>query len=914
MPRTSPFKPDVAYADLDNIVEIVIRNLDDIARIINKPINIGDIDFPPVALSGTDGSTQLPAPIQSLASLGDGSAVYKDTTTEGIAEFRGIKGDSLIDVAQSGDSILITSDKIQSAFSLNAIVTGKNTIDIATNTLGISANLVNISSNSSTIAANSSAISSNSSSIFALSQTKLNSIAAGTNVYIDYTDPLTPVISSAGTTAGVVTKVYYTADLDPVNTTWYQLKDSSALINPSASQEVTLLNGADGTYLLNYISGEYQFVGDIIGGEYTTKLIVESSKSATVKYEATYDLVEADGTTLDVNIAVATSGNVSLISGAKTSIVLSGILPASIVHSATQRVRVSVKVYKISGTPSSSTMKLWSGSDYQSYVEVPFAISTNEILDSRTGSILSTTLDDMDLATGLNATAIATNASDIITLQNSKLDSVIGGDGINATVGLDPVISVASDVARKNIDNEFSANQTINGSVLAEGIAFFNTLNRFSVGLDGNDLTISQLGYAFNHLLVPYGSQQKIGFVEALTVENIGGVADLSCPGGITISSEAIDSTLARKDSNNNFTANQNISGSLIAQYPTNGTAPTVLINNAAGTEILAMWADSGGNGYFQLNNSSATRKVRFDGDSTTGYLAEFEGDIRLSRITAEGGYNGLDSNTNSNYMTRTHSFPSLYANQNGAGACQVWTTNNANDTQATMFSDGSLELANDLEVGGDIMPAGTSSQLGDLVNPFQNLVVSNSMVSLGHLQTVTYATVGTKLDVAEEITGEALIVDQGYQQRMLAYPKGGFWTAPPGSAGLVSGAIGIELPGLHTSTMITMEIAVMDYRTQESFKVFVAGYTNTNWNYPTAAWIAKGSSAHPTTIRFGDNGTNKVVWIGELTSAWHHISVWVSNVTLSYVGENHATWDNDFNIALYTGSFGTVKKTETIA
>jgi len=44
MPLTRPYKPDIAYMEKD-LVNTIIRNLNDIARVINREITADEIDF-----------------------------------------------------------------------------------------------------------------------------------------------------------------------------------------------------------------------------------------------------------------------------------------------------------------------------------------------------------------------------------------------------------------------------------------------------------------------------------------------------------------------------------------------------------------------------------------------------------------------------------------------------------------------------------------------------------------------------------------------------------------------------------------------------------------------------------------------------------------------------------------------------
>ncbi len=117
------------------------------------------------------------------------------------------------------------------------------------------------------------------------------------------------------------------------------------------------------------------------------------------------------------------------------------------------------------------------------------------------------------------------------------------------------------------------------------------------------------------------------------------------------------------------------------------------------------------------------------------------------------------------------------------------------------------------------------------------------------------------------------------------------------------TGAIQIALPtgGTGHDDMIKFVVDIFDYATQECVTVFIGGYTyqnvgsgNTTW-YNVSATVLGQSANQNYTVRFGDNGTEHCVWIGDTTSTWNHLQVIVRDFFAGYTA----------NINNYLGAWG---------
>ena len=137
----------------------------------------------------------------------------------------------------------------------------------------------------------------------------------------------------------------------------------------------------------------------------------------------------------------------------------------------------------------------------------------------------------------------------------------------------------------------------------------------------------------------------------------------------------------------------------------------------------------------------------------------------------------------------------------------------------------------------------------------------------------------------------------------------GGFYINKPYGADFYTtqnnytGAIEIALPtgGTGHDDMIKFVVEIFDYNTQESVTVFVGGYTyqnvgtgNNTWTNVSATVLGQ-SAAQNYTVRFGDNGTEHCVWIGNTDSTWNHLQVIVRDFFAGYgasINNYLGAWD----------------------
>jgi hypothetical protein len=153
---------------------------------------------------------------------------------------------------------------------------------------------------------------------------------------------------------------------------------------------------------------------------------------------------------------------------------------------------------------------------------------------------------------------------------------------------------------------------------------------------------------------------------------------------------------------------------------------------------------------------------------------------------------------------------------------------------------------------------------------------------------------------------------------------KGGFIMRPWGAdylnttTNIHTGAIKIKLPtGAATEDdMIKFTIDIYQYSTNESLSIDVGGYVyrnaglNDSWRNVTAIVHAK-SITENYTVRFGDDGTNHCVWVGELDTVWNHPNVICRNFYGGFAVETE-DYLSEWDISFEATSFSHVSKTQS--
>ena len=163
------------------------------------------------------------------------------------------------------------------------------------------------------------------------------------------------------------------------------------------------------------------------------------------------------------------------------------------------------------------------------------------------------------------------------------------------------------------------------------------------------------------------------------------------------------------------------------------------------------------------------------------------------------------------------------------------------------------------------------------------------------------------KLQVIGPADAQGFVNDEGGNKNRLLFPKGGSFNSNP-----TTGAITVKLPVLWTNTMLRITLRVYDYAQNESFDVTVAGYNYTGGYWVnTSAWISSQSDIDKNfSVRFGNDGSNALFYIGELNSSWSYLKVNIVDVELNH-SATVANWSTTaWSISMETTAFANVNQT----
>jgi len=114
---------------------------------------------------------------------------------------------------------------------------------------------------------------------------------------------------------------------------------------------------------------------------------------------------------------------------------------------------------------------------------------------------------------------------------------------------------------------------------------------------------------------------------------------------------------------------------------------------------------------------------------------------------------------------------------------------------------------------------------------------------------------------------------------------------------------------------MVTFWVDIFDYTANESMSFQISGYVyqaagSNEWVNETATQISNNTNFQRT-VRFGHDGTNHIVYIGELADTWSYPQITVRDVTLGF-GSSIDHWIDGWSIDFEASAFGNVDATIT--
>ena len=164
----------------------------------------------------------------------------------------------------------------------------------------------------------------------------------------------------------------------------------------------------------------------------------------------------------------------------------------------------------------------------------------------------------------------------------------------------------------------------------------------------------------------------------------------------------------------------------------------------------------------------------------------------------------------------------------------------------------------------------------------------------------------------ADDTLTATLYVDSTQGGSIAYIDSGGTYIPRPSNASYktttadITGALTVRLPGAIPNDMLSFWVDVMDYAGNpegESVSIYVYGYAYTTsspfWTN-VGALILSDRTDRDYNVRFGYDGTNHVVCVGETTSTWNYPQVIVRDFQAGY-SASASTFDDGWSITFLT-------------
>ena len=219
-------------------------------------------------------------------------------------------------------------------------------------------------------------------------------------------------ISASGTTAGLLSRSYYTGD-ETITTegTFYTTAKTKGTVT-SVNQTVTVNDNQKLYFAQDTLGLVSVATAQVPSGNYNAILSVEvTGAGGEQRFTIEVYLSDIDGLVIDSGItgapvgdlgvkvlAILDSGTIDLLSGSPSQINCSGILLENFFLLTNQRVRYHVSGEKIGVIGSTIDLHLYFGSDYNSYIDTPVIPTTDSVINTSTvaGSTATNALETLD--------------------------------------------------------------------------------------------------------------------------------------------------------------------------------------------------------------------------------------------------------------------------------------------------------------------------------------------------------------------------------------------------------------------------------------------------------------------------------------------------------------------------------------
>ena len=260
-------------------------------------------------------------------------------------------------------------------------------------------------------------------------------------------------------------------------------------------------------------------------------------------------------------------------------------------------------------------------------------------------------------------------------------------------------------------------------------------------------------------------------------------------------------------------------------------------------------------------------------------------GNLRIGTHAVHEGYTGLWNTVASTTTTGQYliisSGTDTYVN---GDSVYIRAGNNSNSNELRVQTTGVTIGGNTVfHAGNSVAFTSDDNTKLDNIEAGADVTDATNVAAAGALMTT-----GGTMSGALNASGGLYFVGETNYMGFVPYPKGAQYRNDSSS---VTGAIKIKLPtaiGASPDDMVSFHVDIYDYTTNEMVTVYVGGYTyrttstSTYW-YNTTAIVTAHKTDKNFTVRFGNDGTNYYVAIGETTSTWSHPSIVVRDFQGSY-------------------------------
>ena len=300
----------------------------------------------------------------------------------------------------------------------------------------------------------------------------------------------------SSTSAGLTQRVWFTADNTTVTAgTFFASNPLGKGTAPAPSPALTLSLGdnAKGYFNKDLISGAQPIATIGYAGTYSGNLTVSATPTPNATQQRfTLEVYRCNngGTPIasgvsgapvgDLGVtvlAILDSGLVNLVAGSISNVSISGTLTQNITINTGERLRYHVSAQKVGTGGGNVTFGVYYGSSYNSYYDVPVAITTDAVLNKSA----VTGVTDTDALNTLNT--LKSNDANVIHKTGAEIKN--GALNISTSGGVAPLAPIH--IGNRNVINSVNAQSLVagnyNNSVSGNGHAFSDGSNLSKTGL-----------------------------------------------------------------------------------------------------------------------------------------------------------------------------------------------------------------------------------------------------------------------------------------------------------------------------------------------------------------------------------------------------------------------------------------------